>query len=54
MFDFINYMSQLTDQNNMARKWQFEHTTCSGLGYLEGMLEQYQTTANFVCTAYEC
>lgn len=54
MYDFTNYMSQLTGQNNMARAWQFEHTTCSGLGYLEGMIEQYQSTANFVCTSDVC
>lgn len=54
MFDFTTYMRLICDQNKMARAHKFVHSTCSGINYLEGMLEQYQTTANFVCTSDVC
>ncbi len=54
MFDFIEYIKELITSNKLARQKGFEATTCSGINYLEGMLEQYQTTANFVCTADTC
>ena len=54
MFDFIEYIKELTQTNKLAISQGFEHTTCSGINYLEGMLEQYQTTANFVCTTDTC
>lgn len=54
MLDIINYMQRLTQESRLAQQHQFAHTTCSGLGYLEGMLEAYQSTANFVCTSDVC
>ena len=54
MFDFIEYIKELIASNKLAMQKGFEATTCSGINYLEGMLEQYQTTANFVCTADTC
>lgn len=54
MFDFTQYMRLVCEQNKLARDYEFEHTTCSGINYLEGMLEQYQTTANFICSTDVC
>lgn len=54
MFDFIQYMHDLTTANKLAIDKEFQAVTCSGINYLEGMLEQYQTTANFVCTTDTC
>lgn len=54
MFDFISYMEGLCRKNRLMRKLGFVTTTCSGINYVEGMLEQYQTAANFVCTSDVC
>lgn len=54
MFNFISYIKDLTAQNRLTREKAFIHTTCSGLGYLEGMLQQYQTAANIICTSDVC
>lgn len=53
-FDFAAYIAALTKSNRLARCHHFQPSTCSGINYLEGMLEQYQTTANFVCTSDVC
>lgn len=54
MFDFISYMEQLTTSNRLAVSNGFKHSTNSGISYLEGMLEQYTKTANFVSTCDVC
>ena len=54
MFDFISYMERLARENKLAHEQAFTPTTCSGLNYLEGMLEQYQSVANFICTSDVC
>ena len=54
MFDFISYMEGLCRKNRLMRKLGFVATTCSGINYVEGMLEQYQTAGNFVCTSDVC
>lgn len=54
MFDFISYMEGLCRKNRLMRELGFVATTCSGINYVEGMLEQYQTAANFVCTSDVC
>lgn len=54
MFNFIDYIAQLTRQNRLTVKHDFVHTTCSGINYLEGMLELYQSVANFICTSDVC
>lgn len=54
MFDFISYMEKLTASNRLAVSNGFKHSTNSGISYLEGMLEQYTRTANFVSTSDVC
>lgn len=54
MFDFISYMEQLTASNRLAVSNGFKHSTNSGISYLEGMLEQYTKTANFVSSSDVC
>lgn len=54
MFNFISYIADLTSQNRLTREKSFIHTTCSGINYLEGMLEQYQSAANIICTSDVC
>ncbi len=54
MFDFLSYMDGLCKANRLAQGQSFIHSTCSGINYVEGMLEQYQTTANFLCTSDVC
>lgn len=54
MFDFISYMEGLCRQNKLAQRLGFVPTTCSGINYVEGMLEQYQSVANFLCTSDVC
>ncbi len=54
MFDFLSYMDGLCKANRLAQDQSFIHSTCSGINYVKGMLEQYQTTANFLCTSDVC
>lgn len=54
MFDFLSYMKALCTANRLAQANHFAPSTCSGINYVEGMLEQYQTTANFLCTSDVC
>lgn len=53
-FDFTAYMARLTAENRLARREDFRAVTCSGMGYLEGLLQEFQTTANFVATSDVC
>lgn len=54
MFSFLHYIQSLTQDNQLAQREGFAPVTCSGVGYLEGMLEQYQSQANFICTSDVC
>lgn len=54
MFNFIQYIATLTAQNRLTTQKDFVHTTCSGINYLEGMLQQYQSAANIICTSDVC
>lgn len=53
-FDFHAYIATLTRSNLLARREGFLPCTCSGLGYLEGMLQQMRTTRAWVCTSDVC
>lgn len=53
-FDFVSYMGRVVAENRLAQKEGFAVTTCSGIEHLEGMLDMYQTRANFVCTSDVC
>ena len=50
-FDITAYVQQLTAKNKMAAELNFQHTTCSGINYLEEPLQQLRSVANFVCTS---
>lgn len=53
-FDFTGYMERVCRQNRLAQASDFKPCTCSGIQHLEGMLAQYKTVRNFVCTSDVC
>src|SRR5574344_2008656 len=50
-FDFTSYMSQLTAGNKLAQQENFHFCTCSGISYLEGLLQSARTQKAFVCVS---
>lgn len=50
-FDFKAYMARLTRQNCFAKAVGFHPCTCSGIGHLEGILQNMRTKKAFVCTS---
>lgn len=48
LFDFHAYLEQVTSKNKLCRREGFRLTTCSGINGLEGLLQQFQQTANFI------
>lgn len=53
-FDFHDYFSSLCLTNRLAVEHNFKPVTCSGINYLEELLTQFQTTANFVAVSDVC
>lgn len=53
-YDFPAYIARLTAANRICRSEGFKPTTCSGINYLEGLLEDYADTSRFVCTSDVC
>lgn len=53
-FDFYAYMADIAAKNRFAQARGFHPCTCSGINYLEGMLQQYRTASNFICTSDVC
>jgi len=53
-FDFPAYIRRLTASNRLAAAHGFHFSTCSGIDYLEGMLAEFQQTANFVSVSDVC
>ncbi len=53
-FDFTGYIHSLTTANRLAAAEGFRPSTCSGVQHLEGMLQEFQTTANFVSASDIC
>ncbi len=49
IFDALHYFQQLAQQNRLCREHGFKAVFCSGPDSIEGIMQQYQTTANFVC-----
>lgn len=49
IFDAIGYFSRLAGENKLCREHGFKAVTCSGIESLQGVMEEYQKTANFVC-----
>lgn len=54
MLDFLKYIQDLTRANRLAREHGFHPCTCTGVGYLEGMLNSLRSHAAFVCTTDTC
>ena len=48
MFDALYYFETLARQNKLCRQYGFMPVFCSGPDSIEGVMQQYQKTANFV------
>lgn len=46
-----HYMARMASECRLCALNRFKAVTCSGPEHLEGLLQNFQTTANFVCTA---
>lgn len=53
-FDWDSYIGEVVAGNKLAMRHNFVMTTCSGIGYLQGLLQQFRTASNFVCTTDTC
>lgn len=49
IFDALHYFETLAQQNILCRKNGFKPVFCSGPDSIEGVMQQFQKTANFVC-----
>ncbi|MBR0047324.1 MAG: hypothetical protein IJP75_10700 [Bacteroidaceae bacterium] len=50
LFDFHAYMASLVEQNRLAQQLHFKPCTCTGINGLQGVLDGFLSTANFVAT----
>ena len=50
LFDFHAYMASLVSENRMAQERGFKPCTCTGISGLQGLLDDFQGTANFVAS----
>ena len=48
IFDALSYFKQLAEKNILCRKNGFKPVFCSGPESIEGVMSEFQTTANFV------
>ena len=48
IFDALSYFKQLAEKNILCRKNGFKPVFCSGPESIEGVMNEYQKTANFV------
>jgi len=53
-FDFAAYVEGMTGANRLAQEKGFTFCTCSGLSYLEELLQNYQGVSNFVAVSDLC
>lgn len=53
-FDFAAYVEGMTGANRLARANRFTFCTCSGINYLEELLQNYQSVRNFVAVSDLC
>jgi hypothetical protein len=49
IFDALHYFETLAQQNRLCRLNGFKPVFCSGPDSIEGIMQQFQKTANFVC-----
>lgn len=50
LFDFHDYMASLVGQNRFAQTHHFKPCTCTGISGLQGLLDGFQSVANFVAS----
>ena len=48
-FDALHYFEQLARQNRLCQQHGFRPVFCSGPDSIEGIMQEFQKTANFVC-----
>lgn len=48
IFDALHYFETLAQQNRLCREHAFKPVFCSGPDSIEGLMQQFQKTANFV------
>lgn len=53
-FDFHQYIYSMVRHNRLATAEGFTPCSCSGIGYLEGVLERLRTSRAFVCVSDVC
>ena len=49
IFDALHYFEKLARQNRLCQEHGFRPVFCSGPESLEGIMQEFQKTANFVC-----
>lgn len=49
IFDALHYFEQLAQQNRLCLQHGFKPVFCSGPDSIEGIINNFQKTANFVC-----
>lgn len=49
IFDALHYFEQLAEKNKLCREHGFKPVFCSGPDSIEGIMQEFQKTANFVC-----
>ena len=49
IFDALAYFTQLAEHNRLCVENGFKPVICSGIESLQGVLQEYQKTANFIC-----
>lgn len=53
-YKFPAYIERLTRSNRLCRAEGFVPTTCSGINYLEGLLEDYREASRMICVSDVC
>lgn len=48
MFNIKDYIHALASQNKLCRTLNFMPSTCSGINYIEGMLQKFRSISNFI------
>ena len=54
MFDFIQFFRTIAERNRLAKEKGFGFCTCSGIGHLEGLLDELRTRKAFFCVSDTC
>lgn len=54
MFDFSSYIARITAENKLCAERGFQHTTCSGIASVEGVLERMRSARAIVCSSDVC